>query len=130
VPVSPPELHQEFLAMKQYEKGLTGEKQAENYLLALGMICIARRYRAQDGEIDLIMQDGETIVMVEVKYRPRGRSGAGLMAVTPGKQRRILHAAQAFLTERDWFGLPVRFDVVEITAEGVLHIPNAFMATG
>lgn len=112
--------------MKQYDKGLTGEMQAENYLTGLGMLCVARRYRGQDGEIDLVMQDGEVVVMVEVKYRPGSRAGAGLMAVTPSKQRRMTHAAQAFLLEREWFGLPVRFDVVEITADGVLHIPNAF----
>lgn len=113
--------------MKQYDTGLKGEAQAESYLTGLGMLCLERRYRAQDGEIDLIMQDSETIVMVEVKYRPRGRAGEGLMAVTPAKQRRMLHAAQAFLAQREWMDRPVRFDVVEITASGLLHIPNAFM---
>lgn len=112
--------------MKQYDAGLTGEMQAENYLTQRGMLCLARRYRAQDGEIDLIMQDDGILVMVEVKYRPRGRKGDGLLAVTPAKQRRMAHAAQAFLLEGEWKDHPVRFDVVEITASGVLHIPNAF----
>lgn len=113
--------------MKQYDKGLNGEQQAENYLLEQGMLCIDRRYRGQDGEIDLIMREAETIVMVEVKFRPHSRAGAGLRAVTPAKQRRMLHAAQSFLLEREWMDVPVRFDVVEITADGILHIPNAFM---
>lgn len=113
--------------MKQYDKGLSGEQLAENYLSDQGMLCIARRYRGQDGEIDLIMRDTETIVMVEVKYRPNGRAGAGLLAVTPSKQRRMLHAAQSFLLEREWMDVPVRFDVVEITSDGILHIPNAFI---
>lgn len=112
--------------MKQYEKGLNGEAQAENYLCALGMLCEARRYRAQDGEIDLIMLDGDTVVMVEVKYRPRGKAGEGLLAVTPAKQRRMAHAALAFLVEREWMDHPVRFDIVEITGSGILHVPNAF----
>ena len=113
--------------MKQYDKGLSGEKQAEEYLCKLGMICLERRFRAEDGEIDLIMQDGETIVMVEVKFRPGGRAGQGLMAVTPAKQRRMHHAALAYLAQRERMNLPVRFDVVEITSSGILHIPNAFM---
>lgn len=113
--------------MKQYEKGLNGEQQAEEYLCGLGMRCMHRRFRAEDGEIDLIMQDGDTIVMVEVKYRPRGYAGDGLSAVTPAKQKRMLHAALAFLSQRDWVNRSVRFDVVEITSMGVLHIPNAFM---
>ena len=49
------------------------------------------------------------------------------MAITPAKQRRMLHAAQSFLLEREWMDVPVRFDVVEITADGILHIPNALM---
>lgn len=113
--------------MSHHGVGLAGEKRAEEYLCGLGMILIARRYRGLDGEIDLVMRDGETIVMVEVKARPRGAAGAGLAAVTPSKQRRILHAAQAFLLEREWFDRPVRFDVVEITSGGILHVPNAFM---
>lgn len=113
--------------MNQYATGLNGEQQAENYLCSLGMLCLARRYRAQDGEIDLIMQDGETIVLVEVKFRPGARRGSGLMAVTPAKQRRMLHAAQDFLAQREWTDRLVRFDVVEITADGILHVPNAFI---
>lgn len=127
MPLSPAQLYQEFLAMTQYDKGLTGEQQAENYLVGLGMLCLARRYRGGDGEIDLIMQDGEMLVMVEVKHRPHSHAGAGLMAVTPAKQRRLLHAAEQYLMEREQMCLPVRFDVVEITLDGVLHLPNAFM---
>lgn len=111
----------------QYDKGLTGEQQAESYLTGLGMLCLARRYRGGDGELDLVMQDGDTLVMVEVKFRPNSRCGAGLAAITPGKQRRMLHAAQHFLLEGEWTGMPVRFDVVEITADGLLHLPNAFI---
>lgn len=114
--------------MKQYESGLNGEALAEDYLCKQGMSALARRYRAQDGEIDLIMLDGEIVVFVEVKSRPRSRAGMGLLAITPDKQRRMTHAALAFLLEREWMERLVRFDVVELTRDGILHIPNAFMA--
>lgn len=115
--------------MKQtYKTGLSGEARAEQYLSAKGMTVIDRRYRGGDGEIDLVMQDGEAIVFVEVKSRPSSHAGSGLMAVTPAKQRRMTHAAQSFLLEREWMDCPVRFDVVEISQAGILHIPNAFMA--
>ncbi|MBQ8202388.1 MAG: YraN family protein [Clostridia bacterium] len=114
--------------MKQYGAGLQGERQAEEYLCSKGMTVVERRYRGQDGEVDLIMQDGDVVVFVEVKARPHGRSGDGLLAVTYAKQRRLTHAALAFLVEREWTNRPVRFDVVEITAQGLLHVPNAFMA--
>lgn len=114
--------------MKQYESGLHGEAMAEQYLCQQGMKVIARRYRAADGEIDLIMEAENVLVFVEVKARPTARAGMGLMSVTAAKQRRMTHAAMHFLVEREYMGHPVRFDVVEITRDGILHIPNAFMA--
>ena len=112
--------------MRQYESGLHGEEQAELTLTAKGMTVLSRRYRAEDGEIDLILQDGDTIVFAEVKARPQSRAGQGLLSVTPGKQRRICHAAMRYLIETERLNAPVRFDVVEITKDGILHIPNAF----
>lgn len=112
----------------QYNTGISGESQAEQYLYGLGMTTVAKRYRGGDGEIDLIMQSGDTIVFVEVKARPDSPAGSGLMAVTSAKQRRITHAAMTFLLEREWMEHPVRFDVVEISRSGILHIPNVFMA--
>ena len=111
-----------------YESGLTGEAIAEQYLLRQGLTVLARRYRGEDGELDLVMLDGDVIVFVEVKARPNGRAGSGLLAVTPAKQRRMTQAATAFLLEREWMERLVRFDVVEVTRDGVIHIPNAFMA--
>ena len=114
--------------MSGYGSGLKGEEAAERCLQALGMTTVARRYRAADGEIDLIMRDGETLVFVEVKYRPAGRPGDGLAAVGAAKRRRMTHAAAVFLLEGEYSGGPVRFDVVEITGAGALHVPNAFPA--
>lgn len=114
--------------MRQYESGLRGEALAEDYLCRGGMQVIARRYRAADGEIDLILLAEDTVVFAEVKARPRASAGMGLASVTPDKQRRMTHAAMHFLVEREYWGHPVRFDVVEVTRDGILHIPNAFMA--
>lgn len=113
--------------MKQHETGLTGEGLAEEYLTQRGMTCLDRRVRAGDGEIDLVMRDGGFIVFVEVKARPNARAGMGLAAVTPGKQRRMAHAAIEIMVAREWTMCPIRFDVVEITSDGVRHVPNAFM---
>ena len=111
-----------------YNTGMTGETLAEEYLCSKGMTILTRRYRGADGEIDLVMQDGDILVFVEVKFRPTAKAGMGLMSVTPAKQRRLTHAAQHFLIEREWNDRLVRFDVVEITQDGLLHIPNAFSA--
>ena len=74
--------------MKRYDAGIQGEQDAEEALTRQGMTVRTRRYRAEDGEIDLVMQDGDAIVFVEVKARPQSRAGQGMLAVTPAKQRR------------------------------------------
>lgn len=110
----------------RYRSGVNGELEAENYLKGLGMTCLERRYRAGDGEIDLIMQDGEVIAFVEVKNRPHSAPGQGLLAITPAKRRRMTHAAAAYLLQKDLFSRQIRFDALEITSGGVIYIPNAF----
>lgn len=114
--------------MSRYETGLSGEQTAERWLCERGMRCAARRYRGADGEIDLVMLDGDTVVFVEVKSRPTRPAGTGIMAVTSAKRRRMTHAAMVFLMEKGWTDRSARFDVVEISADGVLHVPNAFPA--
>lgn len=104
--------------------GLLGEWRAERFLKKKGMRVLCRRYQTPHGEIDLILQDGKTLVFAEVKYRPTGRMGQGVSAVDMQKRKRLRYAARHYLAHRqsEFF----RFDVVEITAAGVRHIPNAF----
>ena len=114
--------------MKQtYETGLKGEKTAEIYLRdTYGMICMERRYRTRHGEIDLIMRAGEMLVFVEVKTRLTAATGTGIMSVDAVKQKRIARAAMVYLMVSHQMNRPVRFDVVEVTTDRILHIPNAF----
>lgn len=114
----------------QYGAGVRGEDTACEYLASRGMTLVEKRYRAGRGEIDLVMADGDTLVFAEVKYRPFGRSGDGLIAVTPEKRRRIINAAQYYLMEHGIRDRGIRFDAVEITADGIRHVPNAFSADG
>ena len=126
MPGTSQKLFEEYPVTRRYEEGLAGEQAAETYLVSLGMTCLTRRFRGGDGEIDLVMDDHGVTVFVEVKFRPSGRAGEGLLAVTPAKQRHIAHAAGNYLLQRDGFDHPIRFDVVEITSTGLKHVPNAF----
>lgn len=116
--------------MKQtYETGVTGENQAKEYLEKhFRMICLEQRYKTKLGEIDLIMQDRDMIVFVEVKTRLTGTMGAGLAAVDRRKQQRMAKCAQFYLLSHHDLNRQVRFDVLELTREGILYIPNAFQA--
>ena len=108
------------------EKGRRGEELALQYLLENGYRPLERNFRAPGGEVDFIVELDALLVFVEVKYRPRGFAGAGMEAVTQKKQRRIVKAAGEYLCKTDQFTRPMRFDVVEITAEGVIHVEDAF----
>lgn len=110
---------------KTYDKGLAGESQALLYLKKQGMQLVHKRYRSPAGEIDVIMRDRDTLVFVEVKLRHTGSRGDGLMAVTQKKQRRIVKTALYYLSEHGHEG-PIRFDVVEMTADGIQHVRDAF----
>ncbi len=114
-----------------YQAGVAGEEAAERYLRKTrGMVCLERRFRCRQGEIDLIMLEKDTVVFVEVKTRRSGAPGQGLQAVNATKQRRITQACQFYLMRRGWLNRAVRFDLVEIHPEGILHIPNAFQPGG
>ncbi len=106
-----------------YRKGLRGEKQAESHLRGLGYRILHRRYRVPGAEIDLICQDGDTVVFVEVKYRPEGRRGDGFAAVTEDKMRRIRRCADGYMGANPV--LNARIDLIEITMDGLEHIKNA-----
>lgn len=88
------------------------------------MRILRARYRAPHGEIDLIVQDGDTLCFIEVKARLEGRLGDGVAAVTADKRRRVRLAAAQYLAAHP--AQQVRYDIVEITAAGVRHLKNAF----
>lgn len=111
---------------RSYSSGVRGEEIARDWLCRNGMTCLEQRYRGGDGEIDLIMEDDSFLVFVEVKYRPESAAGSGLMAVTPAKKRRMIHAAMLYAVSHHMQDRAMRFDVIEITRDGVLHIPDAF----
>jgi len=107
---------------------------AESFLCARGLRVLKRNFACRLGEIDLIMEDRDTVVFVEVKYRKSGTHGSGADAVTIHKQNRISRTAAYFLmvnpARAEQF---CRFDVVSIDPEkdeeGINWIQNAFYST-
>ena len=106
--------------------GRQGEELALTYLVKKGYHLVERNFRVLGGEIDFIVEMELMIVFVEVKYRPLGFIGAGMEAVTLKKQHHIIKAAGEYLRKTDQFTRPLRFDVVEISREGITHVENAF----
>ncbi len=107
-------------------RGKNAEDQAYDYLVKEGLQPVCRNYRCKQGELDLVMQDRQTLVIVEVRYRKSDVYGSASESVTTGKQARIIAATQHYLSQSraDW---PIRFDVVAISGEGKIDwIKNAF----
>ena len=97
---------------------------AEEFLKKKGYRLLERQYRTRFGEIDLIMQTGETVVFVEVKTRSSHDFGLPEEAVTATKKSHLWKAAETWLTSRDMIEeTDCRFDVVAITLnpDGSVH---------
>jgi putative endonuclease len=97
------------------QRGDAAEDVALRHLQTHGLRQLARNFKAKGGEIDLIMQDGVTLVFVEVRARSRSDYGDAAASVTPGKQQRIAKAAAHYLQQRGGQMPACRFDVVAIT---------------
>jgi putative endonuclease len=112
--------------------GDAAEDDALQYLQAQGLRLVMRNYRTPGrggGEIDLIMQDPDnTLVFVEVRKRKSTRHGGAAASVSRVKQRRIVFAAQFYLLKLRTLP-PCRFDVVEVTPDGLAWLKAAFDAS-
>jgi putative endonuclease len=109
--------------------GRRGEDAALRHLETAGLKLLERNYRCRGGEIDLVMQEGETLVLVEVRLRSSDEFGGAAASVGRGKQRRVALAARHLLLTRPAYRrMPARFDVVAIDrgAAGISWIRDAF----
>jgi putative endonuclease len=120
--------------------GRFGEEVAARHLVAAGLVVVARNWRCNEGEVDIVALDGEVLVMCEVKTRRGIGFGTPLDAVTPAKAARLRRLASRWLADqradagsaRDGVRYPeVRFDVVSVLrpisgATSVEHLRGAF----
>lgn len=118
--------------------GRKGEETAAIHLVRKGWTVLSRNWRpegpARGLELDIVARDGDTLVFVEVKTRSAsvapGIKGAvpadtppvagpqaalsvpAHTALTRQKQTRLVKAASRYLTARDAWRLPCRFDLI------------------
>jgi putative endonuclease len=103
--------------------GQVAEDDALAYLLGQGLTLVTRNFRCRVGEIDLIMQDGETLVFVEVRARGKSDFGEAAESITRSKQRRLIKTAQLFLQRLKKMP-PGRFDAVTFNSGKINWLKN------
>lgn len=107
-------------------RGKSAEDQAHDFLVSKGLKPVCRNYRCKQGELDLVMRDQQSLVIIEVRYRKSDIYGSALESVTHSKQARIIAATQHYLSTLR-VDCPLRFDVVAISGNGGINwIKNAF----
>lgn len=108
--------------------GAQAEQWAAQYLLRQGLQLVEQNYRTRFGEIDLIMKEAGVLVFVEVRLRSNEDYGGAAASIDAHKQRRVIIAAQQYLTRLARIP-PCRFDVLllnNVEGERVQWLKNAF----
>jgi putative endonuclease len=110
--------------------GALAEQWAVQYLQKNGLKLIARNFRGRFGEIDLIMQDGSSLVFIEVRLRRNAQFGGAAASIDRHKQQRIILTAHQYLSELAR-PPPCRFDAVvmdDVEGLNAQWLKNAFDA--
>ena len=100
--------------MEKRQVGALGEKIALSLLRSKGYKILKKNFHTRFGEIDIVAQDGDTLVFVEVKTRHGRAFGLPEEAVGKRKIRHLEKAGQIFRLNRAGLPEAERIDVVSI----------------
>jgi putative endonuclease len=109
--------------------GARAEELCAELLRRAGLRVLARNWRCRHGEIDLVAEEGATLVFAEVRFRSGERFGGAAESVTAAKQARLVAAARLYLMRRP--DADCRFDVLlldSLEPGSIRWIRNAFAA--
>ncbi|MGH8709498.1 MAG: YraN family protein [Burkholderiales bacterium] len=107
--------------------GKRAEELCAELLQKAGLRILARNWRCRLGEIDLVAEEGATLVFAEVRLRRDDAFGGAAESITAAKRARLLAAARLYLAGRAQTAC--RFDVLLLDALAparIRWIRNAF----
>lgn len=108
--------------------GKESEELAQQFLQNKGYNILAKNWRWQKAEVDIIAKEKDIIVFVEVKARETDVFINPQEAVNKKKIKLLVLASEQFLLENEWDN-EVRFDIITILGKEkstINHIQNAF----
>ncbi|NLY77383.1 MAG: YraN family protein [Tissierellia bacterium] len=111
------------------DKGILGERIAQEYLISNGYKIRERNYRTKIGEIDIVAEKLDTLVFIEVKTRTSTNYGFPYEAVDIRKQNKIVKSSLVYMKENGIRNCQVRYDIIEVflfDPPKINHIENVF----
>jgi putative endonuclease len=93
------------------ELGKKGEDKAAAYLLDRCYRIVARTYRYDRKEIDIIAWEDDQLVIVEVRTRASDYQENPRESITPTKMNTLAYAAEAYILENE-LDCETRFDLI------------------
>lgn len=115
--------------MEKKQFGDEGENIALRHLQSKGYKLLEQNWYYKKKEIDIIMEDGDELVVVEVKTRNTDYFESPNEMVKRRKQRYLIEAADAYITKKN-IDKETRFDVVIVILKDgkakINHIQDAF----
>ena len=113
--------------MNSRSLGSLGESLAEEFIADLGWDIIGRNCHYRFGEVDILADDGSTVIIIEVKAKTSSQFGEAVEMITAGKKRVLIRLAKLIQSQ---YNRPVRIDVIAINNFGtptvqVAHYPGA-----
>lgn len=114
---------------RRKQTGQRGEDIAASYFTRRGFHILDRNWRCAVGELDIVMEQGDTLIFVEVRTRRGRRYGTAEESITPAKQARLIELAQSYLQHVQPAHPNWRIDVAAVQlgqdSPQVNHIENA-----
>ena len=105
------------------EFGDMAETLALRYLQQQELTLLDRNFRSRFGEIDLIMQENNTIIFVEVRARKTAAFMHPVESVDYRKRDKIRKTSQVYMHKTAaWNRFDMRFDVVALTGNAAEHM--------
>ena len=111
------------MTRQRKDLGDWGENEAAEYLVNKNYRIIGQKVRTRIGEIDILAQDGMTLVVVMVKAKADASRGTPEEMVDWKKQRKLIRLAKEVNQNFPAFG--VRIDVIAIEGREVRHHVSA-----
>ena len=111
---TPPSLRPSPQADHNRRLGAYGEAVASRHLCRQGMVVLDRNWRCELGEIDLVLRDGDVLVICEVKTRTSDAFGSPLEAIDRTKADRLRRLAARWLMCHQARPRDVRIDMVGV----------------